>query len=146
MGKKFLDIIGDAYEDDVLSEVIPVKKAASSSRKKRFVESLGESLPVTTLPKREKATPNRRMSLLDAMEEALDSRIFDEIVPPSMRVRRQTPAGDLLDTSDIEVPFSTMITKQVLDRAREIASLKGIRVKDVLNIALRIYVEREVAD
>jgi hypothetical protein len=39
-----------------------------------------------------------------------------------------------------------MITKQVLDRAREIASLKGIRVKDVLNIALRIYVEREVAD
>jgi hypothetical protein len=139
MAKKFLDILSaEAYDEDVLEGLIPDKrkkadKAARSGgsgrRKKRFIDSINESLPP-------EPTSSQRKSLLETMEEALDNQVFDEIFP------KRTPQSDEED-QQLESRFSTMITTDVLDRARQIANQKGIRVKDVINTALRIYVENE---
>jgi hypothetical protein len=139
MAKKFFDILSaDPYEEDVLDAIIPDKrkKAAKSTRsrgsgrrKKRFIDSINENLPPE--PK-----GSQRKSLLETMEEALDNQVFDEIFP------KRTPQSDEEDRQ-IESRFSTMITTDVLNRARQIANQKGIRVKDVINMALRIYVETE---
>lgn len=140
MAKKFLDILADAYEEDELGALIPDKRPKKANqptrprsggrRKKRFIDSINESLP----PEPTKAP---RKSLLETMEEALDNQLFDEIFP-----HKRTPQTDEEDRQ-LESRFSTMITTDVLNRARQIAEQKGIRVKDVINTALRIYVEHE---
>lgn len=139
MAKKFLDILSaEAYDEDVLEGLIPNKpkkaekparSGGSGRRKKRFIDSINESLPPE--PKQ-----NPRKSLLETMEEALDNQVFDEIFP------KRTSQSDEEDRQ-LESRFSTMITTDVLNRARQIADQKGIRVKDVINTALRIYVENE---
>jgi hypothetical protein len=146
MAKKFLDILADAYEEDELDALIPAKRkavhqkakdsadasqAGAGHRKKRFLEQISDNLP-------EAPKGKGRKSLLETMEEALDNQAFDDIFP-------ERPTQQYLDREQkaLESRFSTMITTEVLTRARQIAELKGIRVKDVINTALRIYVERE---
>lgn len=147
MAKKFLDILADAYEEDELDALIPAKRKTADKkprsenkgtqggggrRKKRFIDQINENLPP------EPPKGKGRKSLLETMEEALDNQVFDEIFP-------RKPDSHSLDQEQkaLESRFSTMITTEVLTRARQIAELKGIRVKDVINTALRIYVERE---
>lgn len=142
MAKKFLDLLADAYEEEELDQVIPTtqkssgkkprttKSSGSSRRKKRFRDSITEALP----PEPRK---NGRKSLLQTMEEALESEAFDNIFPEKPHISRDK------EQKDLEIRFSTMITSEVLNRARQIAEQKKIRVKDVINMALRMYVEQE---
>lgn len=141
MAKKFLDILADAnaYDEDVLDGLIPSKrkKAEKNSRggarrKKRFIDSINESLPPEPDGK-------GRKSLLETMEEALDNHVFDEMFPRKSGQGAKTEQDD----RQLEIRFSTMITSNVLNRARQIAEQKGVRVKDVINAALRMYVEQE---
>jgi len=136
MAKKFLDVFGEAFEEDILDEVIPnpQKNPSSKRRKKRFMPSLNEAHS----PSKEKKT--KKKSLLDTMEEALDNQVFDQLFPDA---KNRPKISDKEAQRVIESPFSTMITTEVLDRARAIAQQKGLRVKDVINKALEIYVEQE---
>ena len=154
MGKKFLDALEDAFEDDVLSDVIPSayseqknasgkktivrnKPLSSSRRKKNLRDSLGDALnDLANTKKPVSKSSSHRKSFLDTIEEALEDNAFDDIIP----VRRAKRAGS---NADVESRLQTMITTEVLNRAREIAVSKGIRVKDVINIALKRYVEDE---
>jgi hypothetical protein len=163
MAKKFLETLGEAFSDDVLTDLIPTreqkpvrrkrsepvrkpKKKKSSGRGKRFTDQIDQQMKENR-PVRKKSvrssTPKRknRKSFLDTIEEAFDSKVFDEIIPdnPSwQRKRVDTPK----QIKEAQERFSTMITKEVLDRAREIAKIKGIRVKDVINAALKYYIEK----
>jgi hypothetical protein len=151
MAKKFLDTLADAFDDEVLGEVIPQqRKSRGSTRrgKKSFLESIGQSLdePPQEKPTRAKAKSKpRRKSFLDTLEEALDSHAFDDVIPIEQpRWKRKTqPDTEDFSAAELESRFSTMITTEVLNRAREIAIAKGIRVKEVINIALSRYVEEE---
>lgn len=143
MAKKFLDLLADAYEEEELHSVIPPKRArkrsaeprkeaeGGRSRKKRFRESINDALPP------EPSKGKGRRSLLQTMEAALESEAFDHIFPSKANHNFDQ------EQAQLESRFSTMITTEVLTRARQIAELKGIRVKDVINTALRIYVEQE---
>ena len=153
MAKKFLDTLADAFDDEVLGEVIPQqRKSRGSSRrgKKSFLENLEKSLDETPRekPVRAKAKSKpRRKSFLDTLEEALDSHAFDDVIPvekPRWKRKPSEVADDPFIPDEVESRFSTMITTEVLNRAREIAIAKGIRVKDVINIALSRYVEEEI--
>lgn len=149
MAKKFLDILSDAFEEDALTDIIPAersrrksppkpaaKRSRGGKRRKRFVERMNESLPAEAGEK-----TSQRKSLLDTMEEALDNQIFDDLFPAP---RRRTSKGALPPQDpNLESRFSTMITTEVLNRAREIAQHKGIRVKDVINAALKLYIDQE---
>lgn len=137
MAKKFLDVLGEAFEEDVLEDVIPSQKQSPPSRrrKKGFLDSLNKNHN----PSQNKST-KRKKSLLDTMEEALDNQVFDQLFPDSKQRPRLSSKEANRAT---ESPFSTMITTEVLDRAREIARQKGIRVKDVINLALKVYVEKQ---
>lgn len=155
MAKKFLDILGDAFEDDALADIIPAersrrrgaesekesappKRKRTSQRRKRFVERMNESMPADP-----QAKPQRK-SLLDTMEEALDNQVFDDLFPKARPRRNRKPGGAIPPPDpNLESRFSTMITTQVLNRAREIAEAKGIRVKEVINAALQLYIEQE---
>ncbi|MEL6676586.1 MAG: hypothetical protein AAFR61_30530 [Bacteroidota bacterium] len=151
MAKKFLDRIGEAFDDSALEEVIPVRKQTPTPtprRKKSFLDSVNQQQNRTSpTPKRKptrKSSP-RRKSFLETIEDALDSDAFDDIIPPNgqwkRKDREKVPSRKELDLD--ETRFSTMITTEVLQRAREIAELKGIRIKDVINKALKIYIEKE---
>lgn len=164
MAKKFLESLGEAFGEDVLVDLIPTREqrnkqvaqkktttpskppaAKKSSRgKKRFLDQIDQQMKASR-PERspQKNHPKRstRKSFLDTIEEALDSNIFDEIIPEKpawQRAKGQKPASP----KEVQERFSTMITKEVLDRAREIAKLKGIRVKEVINAALRYYLDQ----
>lgn len=145
MAKNFLDKLGgDAFEEDVLVDLIPQKKRRSSPRrKKRFLDKIEENINTpATAPKTRKSSPGRRKSFLDTIEEALDSHAFDDVIPIAPKWSRK-PNSDQVEMPEVESRFSTMITKEVLERAREIAISRGIRIKDVINIALKMYVEKE---
>ena len=133
MAKKFLDVLGDAFEDDVLEDVIPVSQRSRTKkqdppprRKKRFTESL----------EKDHSKPVRRKSLLDSMDDALDNNVFDTIFPSAAQYKDKNSRNQQLETR-----FSTMITTEVLEKARHIALSKGIRVKDVINKALEFYLD-----
>lgn len=132
MAKKFLDVLGDAFEDDMLEDVIPASQRSRATkrdnprRKKRFTESLKE----------EKKTPPRRKSLLDSMDDALDNNVFDTIFPSASQYKDKNARRQ-----QIETRFSTMITTEVLEKARQIAISRGVRVKDVINKALEFYLD-----
>ncbi|MEM9985780.1 MAG: hypothetical protein AAF804_11885 [Bacteroidota bacterium] len=140
MAKKFLDILADAHDDEELGSLIPHQRKTSSKRKKeantpvrrkkRFRDSIDEAIPAETRPK------SNRRSLLETLEEAFDGEVFDHLFPKKRGLSEE-------ETRSLESRFSTMITTQVLARARQIAEAKGIRVKDVINTALKIYVEQE---
>lgn len=136
MAKKFLDVLGEAFEEDVLDDVIPTQKQPPSRRRKKgFLDSLNKNHNPSP-----KKSSRKKKSLLDTMEEALDNQVFDQLFPDS----RQRPKLTSKEANRAtESPFSTMITTEVLDRARGIAREKGMRVKDVINIALKIYVETD---
>ncbi|MEM6767513.1 MAG: hypothetical protein AAF824_07125 [Bacteroidota bacterium] len=153
MAKKFLDALEDAFEDDVLSDIIPSgyseqKKASgkktitrnkplsSSTRKKNLRNSLGDALNDLSNSRSSKGKSSGRKSFLDTIEEALEDNAFDDIIPQKRQSR--SPSAH-----ELESRFQTMITTDVLDRAKEIAISKGIRVKDVINIALKRYVDIE---
>ena len=76
-------------------------------------------------------------SLLETMEEAHDNNIFDDLFPMRRNVKQSK------EMQRLESRFSTMITTDVLKRAQQIAETRGIRVKDVINTALKLYVEKE---
>ncbi|MEL6592154.1 MAG: hypothetical protein AAFQ87_09745 [Bacteroidota bacterium] len=163
MAKKFLESMGgEAYGDDVLADLIPVRKSSkppqnrntkssppkrteakrsSGGRKKRFLESIDKQMQKSR-PER-KSSRGGRKSFLDTIEEALDNNVFDDIIPEKPAwAKGKKPQSKSEEREEME-RFSTMITKEVLDRAREIAKQKGIRVKDVINTALRYYVDKE---
>ncbi len=158
MAKKFLESLGEAFGEDVLVDLIPTREKKPTSRKpreskpaapkggrskKRFIDQIDEQMKANR-PERNIAahSPKRshRKSFLDTIEEALDSNVFDEIIPEKPSWTRK--GGVPVSTKEAQERFSTMITKEVLDRAREIAKLKGIRVKEVINAALRYYLEK----
>lgn len=136
MAKKFLDVIGDTLDDDDLTDIIPKARkkrstsgSSSPSRKrKRLVDSINENIPA------EETT--RRKTLLETMEEAFDDAAFDGVFPT------RKGAGSIKPDPSLESRFSTMITTQILEKARQIATKRGIRVKDVINTALRLYVDQ----
>ncbi|WNJ21336.1 hypothetical protein [Pontibacter sp. G13] len=130
MAKKFLDILGEAFEEDVLDDVIPQNQTRKPARQSN----------VSTLDVGKEGSGSN--SLLDTMEEALGNQVFDELFPS--RSTWEAKKAGTFDPTKQESRFSTMITTEVLERARKIAIAKGIRVKDVINIALKVYVEREV--
>ncbi|MEO0470487.1 MAG: hypothetical protein AAF206_12755 [Bacteroidota bacterium] len=156
MAKKFLDRLGDAFGEDVLADLIPIreskgKKNASpqshektpvrNNRKKRFLDSIDEKISPKTPARKENSSKPVRKSFLDTIEDALDSNAFDDIIPQDVNWRKKTPK-DQMAVPKIESRFSTMITTEVLERAREIARRKGIRIKDVINVALQRYIEQ----
>jgi hypothetical protein len=141
MAKKYLDTLGNSLDDDMLTDVIPSGRGEPAARRKKsFASSVKQSLQTAVADE-----PRlRRKSLLDAMEEALESNIFDQIVPPAEQRRRNPAPADQLQPPVVESPFQTMITTEVLEKARGIAIAKGIRVKDVIRIALERYIDEEL--
>ncbi|MEM6348520.1 MAG: hypothetical protein AAF927_31850 [Bacteroidota bacterium] len=164
MAKKFLESMGgEAYGDDVLADLIPLRrsktttpktpaksnkttrpeaKRSSGGRKKRFLDSIDKQMQKSR-PERKTSAKGGRKSFLDTIEEALDNNVFDKIIPEKPLWAKQKQPQTAAQKREEMERFSTMITKEVLDRAREIAKQKGIRVKDVINTALRYYVDKE---
>lgn len=144
MAKNFLDRLGDAYEEDVLVDLIPQKRQTSPRRKKQFLGSLEENIssPKKKNSPSKSSSSGKRKSFLDTIEEALDNHAFDEVIPVAPKWARK-PNPDQMEMPTVESPFSTMITNEALERAREIAIAKGIRIKDVINIALKMYIDKE---
>jgi len=156
--KSFLDSIGDAFGDDVLLDVIPERKPraknskpasntpatktpARRSNRKKFTDSIDQRLQES---KPARTTGGKRKSFLDTIEEALDSNAFDDIIPKDRNWKKgSTKQRSTSKEDQLESRFSTMITTEVLDRAKEIAKMKGIRVKDVINKALKLYLDTE---
>lgn len=141
MAKKFLDSLGDAFEDNMLVDVIPTRRSSRSKKKNLLKPVVDTSDP----PKKKRRTSNsrktqRKKSFLDTIEDALDNNAFDDFLPADTSWKGKGNSSTT-KVSPNEKPFSTMITAEVLDRAREIAIQKGIRVKDVINFALKRYVE-----
>ncbi|MEL6695339.1 MAG: hypothetical protein AAFP89_03820 [Bacteroidota bacterium] len=144
MAKKFLDVLGDAFEDDMLEDVIPssqrkrTKKKETPRRNKRFLDDIDKSLTTAEKPKSTKKSKGK--SLLDSMDEALDNHVFDAVFPDAQTYKNRANRQKQLETR-----FSTMITTEVLEKAREIALSKGIRIKDVINKALSFYLDNHDA-
>ena len=151
MAKKFLTRIEQPVSEEVLSDLFTPRKSSGEeknateggekpsvpgSRRKRFLKSINSSLE-----KQENSssdyTPASERRFLDAMEDALNDQAFDNIFP----ARKQSGAPSQSE-NHVEIPFSLMISEKIFSRAKQIALTKGIRVKDVINLALERYIEQ----
>lgn len=153
MAKRFLDTLDDAFEDDILQDVIPMRKGGGTRRKKSFLSSIQEKKsPAKSNPaKNTSANPRgdakkRRKSFLESIEDALENNAFDDIIPDNptwKKNKRTTSSHSDKEIKKLETRLSTSIPTNVLDRAKEIAKLKDLNLKDVINIALKWYVEND---
>ncbi len=154
MSKKFLERLGDAFGDDELDDLLPTRKRESArtthkrststppterskpSHRKKFIKNIEQALdqkvPFNNKLKRDK-------TFLEAMEGALEDQAFDNIFPKKSVRQAEQPVSD----DETYVQFQTLISLKVFNRAKEIAIQKGIRIKDVINIALKWYLDHE---
>ncbi len=166
MAKSFLDTLDDAFDDHVLSDLIPDarkpkpastprsssgKGKTSSSRKKSFLSTIEENISEQS-PKRvatpapsgkpeEKRATSKRKSFLETIEEAYDQAAFDDIIPTRSWSRKE--AQDFSPDKEFERQFGKILTPRVMTRVKEIADSKGIRVRDVIERALERYLQQE---
>ncbi|MDP5171098.1 MAG: hypothetical protein NWR72_12710 [Bacteroidia bacterium] len=157
MAKSFLDTLDDAYDDHVLSDLIPdsrkpkqasrTRTSASSekkapSRKKSFLHTIEENISENK-PRRSAATTSssKRKSFLETIEEAYDQAAFDDLMPTRSWTKKD--ASDFSDVNAIEKKFGAMVTPAVLARVKQIAKSKGVSVQDVIQRALDLYLKSE---
>lgn len=170
MGKSFLDMLDDGYDDHVLSDLIPdgkkptkassprtsgdsattnTKKKPSRPRKKSFLrnieQNIGESSPKRVVPSTKKSTSSKsstkRKSFLETIEEAYDQSAFDDLIPDRKWSKRTK--ADFPNDQELERKFGSMVTPAVLARVRAIAKAKGVSVQDVIQRALEFYLKNE---
>lgn len=143
MAKRFLETLGDSFEDDMLQDVIPMRKAKSRPKRKSFLDTLDKSSANKKSPSKESAkeTKKKRKSFLESIEDALENNAFDDIIPDNPSWRKNASVSAL--KKSLETRLSTSVTTNVLDRAKEIAKMKNLDLKEVINIALKWYVESE---
>lgn len=145
MAKKFLETLGDVFEDDMLQDVIPMRKGQKPAKRKNFLKALGDDnakKKSSFTSSKNSDSKKRRKSFLESIEDALENNAFDDIIPnnPSWSQKRKDAAKT---NKEFETRLSTSIPTNVLDRAKEIAKLKQLNLKEVIHIALKWYVENE---
>lgn len=151
MAKKFIARIEQPMSEEILADLFTSRKKdtksggatdhgkaqrGSGNRKKSFMKALNLSREKQENTSKEYA-PSSERRFLNAMEDVLNDEAFDSIFP----TKRQQPkaAGTPLMS---EVPFSLMISENIFKRAKQIAQEKGVRVKDVINLALERYIDQ----
>lgn len=151
MAKKFIARIEQPMSEEVLADLFTSRRKGNKSegatdhrksqrgtgtRKKSFMKALSGSRE-----KQDKAsdeyTPSSERRFLNAMEDVLNDEAFDSIFP-TKRQQNKTSGSPLMS----EVPFSLMISENIFKRAKQIAQEKGVRVKDVINLALERYIDQ----
>ena len=145
MAKKFLETLGDVFEDDMLQDVIPMRKGQKPAKRKNFLKALEDDTAkkkTTFSSSKTSDSKKRRKSFLESIEDALENNAFDDIIPnnPSWGQKRKDTSKT---NKEFETRLSTSIPTNVLDRAKEIAKLKQLNLKEVIHIALKWYVENE---
>ncbi len=150
MAKKFIARIEQPMSEEVLADLFtsrrrginssensPVDKtqSTSSNRKKSFMKAMNRSRDNKSSSSEYAPTSERRF--LDAMEDVLNDEAFESIFPTKRqgKVNPETPIST-------DVPFSLMISENIFNRAKEIAQEKGVRIKDVINLALERYIDQ----
>ncbi|MDW3650710.1 MAG: hypothetical protein R8P61_26785 [Bacteroidia bacterium] len=145
MAKKFLETLGDVFEDDMLQDVIPMRKGQKPAKRKNFLKALqdekSEKKSAFTSSKTAD-TKKRRKSFLESIEDALENNAFDDIIPNNPSWTQKKKNTSTLN-KEFETRLSTSIPTNVLDRAKEIAKLKQLNLKEVIHIALKWYVEND---
>lgn len=150
----FLDSFAEVLEDDALTDLIPGKKpikntdtppprrkSASTRRRKSFLETIGEALQEdpegSTIPQKV-ITPREKKGFLDSLHGVLKDNAFEEVMPMRPRKSSRSKVAKVP-----EKPIQTTIESEILDKIRAVAEQKGIRIKDIINQALKRYVASE---
>ena len=150
----FLDSFGEVLDDDTLADLIPAnkpankpadspprRKATAARRRKSFLDTIGEALQEDpeggTIPQKV-ITPREKKGFLDSLEGLLKDHAFEDVMPLRSPGRK---AGASPRVS--EKPIQTTIESEILDKIRKAAEQRGIRVKDIINQALKRYVAAE---
>jgi len=146
MAKNFLDRLGEAYDEDLFNDLIPTVKHKSGKkeetaktgqtrRRKKFIKNIEQALEGQIPKKMETSSSEKKF--LAAMDGALEDKAFDNVFPTKRANKDSSNKGDDY------IPFQTAISTTIFNRAKSIAIQKGIRIKDVINIALQWYLDNE---
>jgi hypothetical protein len=149
LAKRFLDTLDDAFEDGALADLIPGKastptrkkppvprKKGPRSRKKSFLSTLDNAQSPKT-----KSRGGGGKSFLGALEEVFDEMNEKELdsLFPSPGTRNRKPAN----VQQQEATITTAIDKQLLAAIRKIAREHQVPIKDVIQEALRLWIDRK---
>jgi hypothetical protein len=148
MAKRFLETLGDAFDDSVLEDVIPVaegrplpkRKKSRSGRKKGILRALDEAFEVQR--NRQQQTPTRKgkkKSFLQNLNDDFGETDLGGLVP--------SPAGNK-ETPDQKAHrkaisrFTTSLDQSLLEKIRGYARENDLRVSEVIQEAVKIYLEK----
>lgn len=150
MAKRFLETLGDAFEDSVLEDVIPVadrkrpvskKKPARSRRKKAILEALDEAFEVQRSRQHPKpARKGKKKSFLQNLSNDFGNADLGELIP------KQTTGTETPDQTARRKAlsrFTTSLDQSLLDKIRGYARDNDLRVSDVIQEAVKIYLGQE---
>ncbi len=148
MAKRFLESLGNAFDDDVLEDVIPVagggrplpkKKSGRSGRKKGILEALDEAFEVQR--SRQKAKPGRKgkkKGFLQNLNDDYGNTDLGELIPAAMS---EDSSPEETARRKALSRFTTSLDKNLLEQIRNYAREHELRVSDVIQEAVKIYLE-----
>jgi hypothetical protein len=150
MAKRFLESLGEAFEEDVLEEVIPAtrrqkappkKKPRKRGRKKAILQALDEAFESQRLKQAQSSSKKGgKKSFLRNLNEELGSSDLEGLLPePGAREHDfDSPAS-----REALTRFTTSLDKDLLAEIRRYARTHQLRVRDVIQEALKIFLQQE---
>jgi len=142
MAKRFLETLGDAFEDNVLEDVIPVagsekrptpkRKRGRSGRKKAILEALDEAFEVQRSKQQRKPKKGRKKSFLQQLNDDLGSPDLGELIPSKKN-------HELSEAEHTRRPalsrFPTSLHSDLLENIRSDVRPHSLRLREVLQEA-----------
>lgn len=152
MAKRFLETLGDAFEDSVLEDVIPVaggkkrpqpkRKSGRSGRKKAILQALDEAFEVQISRQQQKPVQKgkKKKSFLQRLNDDFGEADLGELIPTS---KSNEPSEEETAHRKALSRFTTSLDKSLLEKIRTYARDHDLRVSEVIQEAVKIYLEQE---
>ncbi len=146
MAKRFLETLGDAFDEQVLEDVIPVAKPRSkkppkrsrpSRKRKAFLEAIDEAFESQ---RRKMAATHKnkpksgKKSFLNQIEDNLNEPTFEELMP--LRPTKKPEDSP-------EVRFTALLDSELYKRMKAYSREQGLSLREVVQEALGIFLLKE---
>ncbi|MEM6264862.1 MAG: hypothetical protein AAGI38_20280 [Bacteroidota bacterium] len=144
MAKRFLHTIGEAFEEDVLLDVIPHKRPAR--RKRRLSQAPNPTTDATLgmidemskgsrgISERKSTIKKRKKGFLDAIGSAMEDPSLEQVAarPPRRKTKSQS----------VETQLSLNVDAAIVRNMRKRAQQQGMSLKEAAQEAFKAYLEQ----
>jgi hypothetical protein len=141
----FLERISTALKESVTMELV-AEKEVRKPRKKGFLDTLEDEpdneLLDELIPLRRETPQKRNKQFLQNLEKNVEKSVFDDLFPSQPEWFKKKDKHEKVKPRKPQARISSSIDEDLMQEIRRMAELKQIRIKDILQEALEVWVKK----